>query len=131
MESFFDHLPFFGDNYMTADTFEIALDSTPRPKQMPCPNCCAKLTRKTVMNEESPNVDRPYIFCQACSSTGQICFWFIDLGECACGSPIYQATSKKGTNVGRRFEACSKGCKGSFQWLDSEEVNVVNEGYPD
>lgn len=81
---------------MTDDFLEIQLDYTAKCKPVPCPNCKAKLDRKPVMNENSPNVGRPFVTCETCSSNGKICFWFLDHGECDhCGCPLYRGPAKK------------------------------------
>lgn len=104
---------------MTDDFLDIQLDYTTKRKPVPCPNCKAKLDRKMVMNENSPNVGRPYAACEHCSGEGKICFWFLDHGECdECGCPLFQGRAKKGHHVGRPFEACSQKCAGKFRWLD-------------
>ncbi len=104
---------------MTDEIFDIQLDYTTKPKPVPCPNCKAKLDRKTVMSDHSPNVGRPYVACETCADNGKISFWFLDHGECdECGCPLFQNRAKKGQHVGRQFEACSQGCPGKFCWLD-------------
>jgi hypothetical protein len=79
---------------MTDEPFEFELDLTARLKPVPCPNCKNKLERKIVMSESSANCGRPYVMCSQCSTKGEICFWFLDLGECElCGWPQRIVTS--------------------------------------
>lgn len=102
---------------MTDDFLDIQLDFTAKCKPVPCPNCKAKLERKIVINDKSPNVGGPYVACEQCSDQGKICFWFLDFGECdLCGCPLYQGAAKR--HGGRMFEACSQKCQGTFRWLD-------------
>ena len=107
---------------MTDDFLDIQLDYTAKCKPVPCPNCKAKLERKIVMNENSPNVGRPYAACEQCSSNKKICFWFLDHGECdLCECPLFRGPAKKGKHAGRMFEACSQGCPGKFRWLKEND----------
>ena len=116
---------------MTDDFFPIELDFAAPAKPVPCPNCHAMLDRKTVMNEKSANVGRPYATCADCAEDGKICFWFLDFGECElCHSPIFQALAKKGKNAGRLFEACSQGCSGRFKWLEEPKASSRDRSCP-
>lgn len=109
---------------MTHERPQPELNSTVLGKTVPWPNCNAKLERKAVTNEASPNVGGPFATCDQCSANEMICFSFLDYGECnLCGCPMYQGPAKKGRHVGRMFEACSQGCSGKFRWLD-----VLNDG---
>ena len=56
---------------MTDDFLDIQLDYATKLKPVPCPNCKAKLERKIVMNENSPNVGRPYVACAKCRKTAR------------------------------------------------------------
>jgi hypothetical protein len=106
---------------MIDDFFPIDLTLGTREEPVPCPNCNAKLDRKTVMSESSANLGRPYVTCAGCAEDGKICFWFLDYGECdVCECPMFRSKAKKGPHVGRPFSACSQGCPGKFKWLDGQ-----------
>src|SRR4051794_19516828 len=84
-----------------------------------------------VMNENSPNVGRPYAACEHCSGDGKICFWFLDHGECdLCRCPLFRGPAKKGKHAGRMFEACSQGCPGKFRWLRKSSEVGLHQGSP-
>src|SRR5215470_1989032 len=74
LDSYFSAFSYFSwRQNMTDEFLDIQLDYTAKCKPVPCPNSKAKLERKIVMNENSPNVGRPYAACGQCSGNGKIC----------------------------------------------------------